>query len=366
MQIRRNNSILLGIYFLLTILYAALRADTTSFLGISLWGTMIFIVAISFQKINLHQYTTFLCILCIYFAFHLFIAQSSPISIGLILANILLYICITQIKLSHKSITKILICIFILNIIIGYNEIITSFISPKYGDTFSGIFQNSNTNGLFASCVLVLTLLFVDSPKKRYCIIGLFLIYLFTCKSRNVLLFCITSFGFYQVLKSKYSKYTIPLFLLFVFFSMYYLMVIELREYSANIELFGKKAESAGRSVQILITTKHFDLSLFGEGVEIPNKYSIAKTNYAIHNLYINSIYSMGIIYMILYIFFIYRYIYSKLKSNIAKSFLLSFHIYYMFEPGTAFSTGMGSLALLTIILKINQEQTNEDSTLYL
>ncbi len=300
----------------------------------------------------------------IYLIFHLTIAESSIMTVILIMAIVLFYIYLKYTDISVSHVAYLLIFLFILNTVLTFDKLLHSIFSPSYLDWYKGLFLNPNTNGIFAANVLAATFLFIKNKKTRYIVSILFILYLLGCKSRNMLLFILSTFAFYQLYKTRFSRYAFLFFSLFICIILFYLIKIE-PQMTAEIELFGKSGGSAGRSSQIIYIIKEFPLTLFGLGKDIPNNYSLATNGYAVHNFYINTIYGMGIIFLIIYFAFI-KDIYNNLSSNIAKSFLLSFHIYFMFEPGMPFYALMqNGLPIILILLKYKQEK-NEYYTLHL
>lgn len=356
---------MVSLYVFFTLLYSIFSSGTTSPVGLMLWGTLLSVLIVSLPQFNFKGYGIFLSAVFIYGIVHIAVADTSPLTMGLVFANILLYICLIQIQIQYIYIVRLLIAFFIINLLFNLGQLYDSISATRVNDYFYGFLHNANTNGLYAAEVLAATLLFVKNKKIRYFVIILFFIYLIGCHSRNLLLFCLISYAFYRMQISRFSKWSIPLFLIFILGSLYYLIAIEPSMAVSGFEIFGKKASSAGRSSQIIGIISHFDLTLFGVGFDLPNNYSIRNSHYAVHNMYVNSLYSMGIVYFILYIYFIYSKLYKKLQSPLAKAFLLSFSIYFMFEPGTFFYVGMFSIPIIILLLKLNQEQ-NENRTLYL
>lgn len=362
---RTVNTKIVLLYIVTLIVYAILRAETTSLIGLINWALMLLLIYLSLNRTKSKYIIVTIFSILLYFIIHkLFGGQTELLTSGMYIANVCLFVSLPNLNFNVKPIAYCLLGLMILNVFVGLNEIINSPYAVRVDDYFSGLFNNSNTNGNFACCAFAAVFLFIKRKNIRYLTLFMFVIYLVACKSRNALLFAIIAWGMHYLLSSKWKNKAIYLYSAFFIFCFVYLILIEPMVSGNGPEIFGKKASSAGRSIQILMTIKNFPLTFWGLGDTVPGNYIIHKTSYAIHNMYVNTIYAMGVVYIVIYARFISS-TYKRLKSTLAKSFLLAFLVYFMFEPGMAFSPLMiNSLPLLIILFKLCEERY-ENNTLY-
>lgn len=362
----KANTFFLIIFLILNIAYSTVDSSPTSLLGISMFGMMFIIIALSFfsatHKVKNIDYIIFIsALICLFF--HAQTTMTSFNSIGLILMTLLFYTRLKYISINANA-TKIIITIFLITIFLTFPELIKSLFTLASESSYKGIFKNPNFMGAFTTVSITTTFLFVKNKKFKALLFVLFALTLMASKSRNCILFVISAIGFYLLLKSRFSKYTSLIFFTAIAVALYYLIIIEPQAMTAQAQMFGKNGGSAGRSDQVLLTIMTYPLTLFGVGYDVPNKYSLAMTGYPIHNFYINSLYALGIVFTGIYILFIST-IYKSLRNPLAKSFLLSSHIYFLFEPGITFSiVALNNLPIILSIIALNQEQ-NEHRTLY-
>lgn len=362
----KTNTFFLIVFLILNIAYSTVDSSPTSLLGISMFGIMFIIIILSFFSTT-HKFKNIDSIIflsaSICLTFHFLMTTTSIESIGLILTTLLFYIRLKYISINANA-TKIIIIIFLITIFFTLPELIQSLFTLASESSYKGIFKNPNFMGAFTTISITTTFLFVKNKKFKVLLLVLFILALMASKSRNCILFAISAIGFYLLLKSRFSKYAPLIFFTAIALALYYLIVIEPQAMTAQAQMFGKESGSAGRSGQILLTITRYPLTLFGVGYDIPNKYSYAMTGYPIHNFYINSLYALGIVFMCIYILFIST-IYKNLRNPLAKSFLLSSHLYFLFEPGITFSiVALNNLPIILSIVSLNQEQ-NEHRTLY-
>ncbi len=360
------NTLLLCVYILLVIAYTAFGLSVTSFVGLMEWSIMIlFVTVLAFKKGYVRSVIWYMIAVMVFLLLHVMNADTSLLTAGLFLVNILLFLFLPDLHVNVRVIAYLLFVLLIVNFIVGFREVLYSPFASTVDEYFSGFFQNSNTNGNFACCVLAAVLLLLKNRKVRICTISLFLVYLFACKSRNALLFTLLVVYFYNILScKKLAKFALPSFIMILAGSLFYLAVIE-PAVDADFEVFGKSGNSAGRSVQILLAMSRFPVTFFGVGATVPNDYVTAVTEFAIHNMYVNTFYAMGWGYIVLFFIFVFK-LYCLLHSNLAKAFLMSFLMYFIFEPGTAFGTQLVvSLPFIILLIKLGQEKY-ENRTLHL
>ena len=360
------NTAILSLYILVVISFTVLSVSVTSVVGLMNWGLMLGIMVWLLFQINLRPLFLFLGMTVIYFAIHLLVADTSPLAAGLFFANILLYLCLPYFRVQPEKIAGMLFALMIINALVGIKEILYSPFAGTVSEYFKGFFQNANTNGNFACCTLAAGLLFFKGKKQRFFLICLFVIYLFACKSRNALLFALITMFMYVLLSHRrFVRLAVWGYFLFFAACLLYLIVIEPMNLGEGVKVFGKEAESAGRSTQVLMAIARFPVTCFGVGADVPNDYVAAHTTYAIHNMYVNTFYAMGWGYMLIYAIFVFA-LYRNLRSVLAKALLMGFHIYFMFEPGMAFGTQLlSTLPIIIILIKYSQEKY-ENRTLHI
>lgn len=354
----RANTILLGAFMGSSIFYTINKATPLSIEGLFMLGMMLLFICwkvingASFSRSNIAL--TLICIL--YFSIHLIFTDTRIENVALNISSIIFFIVLQKTKINKQKIAAGLLLFWITNILFYLNSFINSFQGTAVKEYFSGFFQNSNTFAAYSAIVLASTLLFFKNNKVKIFVIILFIITLFAHHSRNTLLFTLSSGVFYFLFIKGKAKASIILFSIIILGSFFYIIVIEPNSQIINFTMFGKKADTAGRSEQVLAIIQHFDLSWFGVGGDIIAKYSQETNEYSLHNAWVNTIYSMGIVYVMLYAKFIQK-IFIRLTS-LAKSILLGFHIYFFFEPGLFFSILLiSSFPLIVIILSLNHHE---------
>lgn len=360
------NTLTVSALVLLLILRTVLRAGPTDPVSIAAFSAMAITIALSIfttaptDKSDIR----FIIAFALYSIVHLLFADTSILTIGLTFLTLMFFIRIKYIKVNVNFVGKLLVIFFIVSVIFNFSSLVSNLFTLGRESSFKGFFENANTMGGYTTMAITATFLFIKDKKIRIALIALFAMSLISCKSRNALLFVVSAIGFYFLLKTKFSKYAPAFFFAAIAIALYYMAIIEPQSQSEGMELFGKGSNSAGRSSQILLTITHFPLTLFGVGYDVPDNYSIAISGYAIHNFYINTLYALGIVFMIFYILFIFH-IYHKSKSQLAKAFLLSSHIYFLFEPGIGLSIAiLNSIPIILASLSINKE-TYENRTLH-
>lgn len=119
----------------------------------------------------------------------------------------------------------------------------------------------------------------------------------------------------------------------------------------------GKGGDSAGRSQQVVHIINNYSINLFGYGKNVINMATVKLQGYAVHNFWVSSLYSSGLLIMGGYIYFICN-LFNRLKSDVAKSFLLSFNLYFFFEPGLCYYISFSNIfPIIVVLLQDNQER---------
>ena len=360
------NTFFIILFVFLNIIYTALRLDVYSPFGLAMFGSLLVVdIIYLIYTINNNLKELFSVIaLFICLLFHKVNAESSVLILGLVLSTYIYFKAIQRIPLKAKAIAITLVIFYVTTVLFSIDDLIRSLLSSSLDASFQGIFENPNTMGAFSACAMIATFLFIKNKKIKLALLFIFILCIVGCKSRNLLLFSILTIFFYFLIRQYKPQVAILCFCIFVVGALYYLIIIEPQSLSGGMEILGKEGGSAGRSSQILLTISTFPLTLFGVGYDVPSDFVINKTGYAIHNFYINTVYSMGLVFMLFYVIFIIR-LYLNLRSYKAKAFLLASHIYFLFEPGMALSPHMiNCLPISLILLKLNQEYY-ENRSLY-
>lgn len=346
----RKPTLFVVLNILLIILYSAMRAETTSLLGIAMWGSFIIPIVLCASSKQLRKFIPWLLVLIFYFAIHLLLADSSPLTMATYCLTILYYFVLEGLEVQHDQIRKLFILLILVCVVADAPGVYLGLFSNRYTDAFQGIFENPNTCSFFL-CISFFVFISLRSQSSKVSIWMLvaLLVLILATKSRNSILF-IALFSAFYILYSRGWRRLVPyVFVILWIGALYFLLVIE-PQGGFDLEMMGKKSTSAGRSLQVLLTIRNFPLTLFGVGVDVPGSFSIQHTGYSIHNAHINTLYSMGIAYIAIYIAFVVR-IYQKMRDFKGPAFLLAINMYAFFEPGMLFSPLMlSSLPLIILI----------------
>lgn len=330
--------------------YSAMKADPTSVIGFAMWASFMLPVILRSTERKMRRSTPWLIVLAGYFVLHAVLAQTSLLTVMTYLLVMLYYFVLDGAQIQHRPIRWTFVALLILSVLVDTQGIYVGLVSSYYLDSFEGIFSNPNTCGLFLCVAFFVVLTFRKSSEKPNIWLMLAVIVLIIAtKSRNALLFLILFGGFYKLQTWGWRRFVPYVFLAIWALALFYLVVIE-PQAAVGVEVLGKKAGSAGRSIQVLTTIQNFPLTLFGVGADLPNNLALNLTGYPVHNAYINTIYAMGVVYMAIYIAFIVR-IYRATEDFRGTAFLLAVHIYFFFEPGMMFSPLMlNSLPIIALL----------------
>ena len=346
------------------IVYTATKAAPLSIQGIIMFALMLIFIGWNASRgVKLSTSDIFVVLASVfYYSGYLLFTDARLQNIALYLSSIIFFVSLLKARVDGGWIAGGLIVFWLLSIILHPIELIGSFTATRVVDYFSGFFDNSNTFAAYSTVVFSATFIFIDNRWVRWFIAVVFLVMLFAHHSRNTLLFVLLSFVFnYLFVKGK-GRFVPWLFFAIIGVALLFLFIIEPKFATTDFVLFGKEANTAGRSEQVLSVVNHFNVTWFGVGADAITKYSIAINNYAVHNAWINTLYSMGILYFVLYGLFI-RKIYMSILP-LARSFLLGFHVYSFFEPGLFFSILM--ISSFPIIVVIISQSKYENRPLYL
>ncbi|PDP65499.1 hypothetical protein CLI78_09495 [Porphyromonas gingivalis] len=360
------NTVLLGGFMASSIVYTATKAAPLSIQGLIMFALMLVFIGWNASRGVKFSTSDALVVLgsIFYFLGYLLFTDARLENIALYLSSIIFFVILQKARVDGRKIAVALIVFWLLSIILHPIELIDSFTATRVDDYFSGFFDNSNTFAAYSTVVFSSTFIFVENRRVRWFIAVVFFVMLFAHHSRNTLLFVLLSFIFYFLFTKGKGRLVPWLFFTIIAEALLFLIVIEPNLVATDFVLFGKEANTAGRSEQVLSVVSHFDIKWFGVGADTITKHSIGINDYAVHNAWINTLYSMGIIYFVLYAVFI-RKVYMNIPP-LARSFLLGFHVYSFFEPGLFFSILMISSFPIIITLLTLKDAKYEHSPLYL
>lgn len=364
MKSTATNTVLLGGFMASSIVYAATKAAPQSIQGLIMFALMLAFIGWNiFRGVKFSPSDVFVLFGSVfYYSGYLLFTDARLENVALYLSSIIFFVTLKRTGVNGHKITIGLVAFWLLSIVLHPVEFVNSFGANRVDEYFSGFFHNSNTFAAYSTVVLSATFIFIDNRRLRSFIAVVFWVMLFAHHSRNTLLFVLLTFVFYFFLTKRKGELVPWLFFIIIAGALLFLIVIEPYLVTLDLALFGKKADTAGRSAQVLSVINHFDIRWFGNGLDTISEYTHNVNSYALHNAWVNTLYSMGVIYCVLYVLFV-RGVYRNIPI-IAKSFLLSSHIYFFFEPGLFFSMLM--VSSFPIIVTVISQNKYENSTLYL
>lgn len=351
---QKINSTLLLIVISTMLIVTIFKLEINWVMFLSLIASLLLIIKSILSNCNLFSRYTLL--MSVIFILHYMLTLEKFSTFGLMMMTLYLYEAVKHNQFNYKMIIYPVVFVFLIGLFITFPEMLQSLQMQHInrGGLYAGIFQNSNTNAAFCLVVFTSVVLFFRNTKKKKILIGLIIFCVISTGSRNAILFLILLIGFYYLHKTKFAKYSYIFFLLFLIVSFSYMFLFELN-HVVDFNFMGKEANSAGRSEQIIFVINSFPLRLFGNGKDVIDNTLSHWTDFSIHNFYINSLYSFGVIPLLGYFYFIYV-LWNKQVSILGKSFLLVFNIYFFFEPGTCFYLIFMNVAPILILQLYNKE----------
>lgn len=225
------------------------------------------------------------------------------------------------------------------------------------------IFSNPNMASLFVLCVFSAVLIFYKNRNFHMFIMIVTLFLIVLTGSRGALLFYMISSTCILLEKRliKYQNYFSFITFGFLVMLFIYLSIIEpLFMGESHFNVMGKEGGSAGRSVQILYLLENYEINLWGYGSLI-NEELEDKTGMPVHNFYISTLYNVGLLMFVFYIFFILK-VYYSLKMYSSRVLFLCYHIYFFFEPAWAFCAHMNYILPMLIILGYDNAKDTQNN----
>jgi len=294
-------------------------------------------------------------------ALHIFFSKEESIPTMLItIALFFLYLRLPYVRVNYNIFWISLFGFLLIQIIFFFPDFLVALSHPTRDTAFNGFFASANGPAFLALCCIPV---YFKIKKKtiKYFIAIIILLYVYACNSRGVMLSLIAFLINCYILK-KGCKWYWPFIIIsmVMIVSMVYMLVIEPTLVYSDGTLMGKTRDSAGRSDQILLVTEQFSVTWFGLGSDVVNNFVMAETTYGIHNMWLNTLYSMGVIYTLFYIVYI-KYIYNKINSLPMKSLFLAYQLCFFFEPGRAFELLYSHFIAMSSILLFLSEELSKD-----
>lgn len=266
--------------------------------------------------------------------------------------GLLIILLLNKKTLNIKTSLIFALCLFVVQPIIFGIEFIKAIISLNEDYAFEGFFQNSNMTAIAATVAYLSSTLIIKNRFQKQCILVLYILYAIASMSRNVLLFIILFFSLTWILKHYPSiKKILYIGLLCGLVGALSIYLTTSEEEQSNNDTFGKSG-SRGRITQVQLIVLNYPLNFFGNGRDEVNEFSNYYANYPVHNGWIGSTYSYGLLYLALYLLIIYT-IYKRCRDERSNAALLAFQVYIFFEPHIFFE--LSSYMLLFIVLALDR-----------
>ena len=141
------NTILLGGFMALSIVYTAVQADPLSVEGISMFAMMLGFIAWNISCWSKLSSADILVLLgsCLYYAGYFIATDARVENIALYLSSIVFFMTLKHVRVDGYKISVALIMSWLLSIVLHPIELIDSFGATRVVDYVSGFFLNSKT-----------------------------------------------------------------------------------------------------------------------------------------------------------------------------------------------------------------------------
>ena len=298
----------------------------------------------------------FLLGMTIVLCLHFLVTSDKITSVVICITMLFLYESIAKGIYSVKVILYVFLIFFLVGFILTFPDFLHSLlvVHTDRSSLYGPFFYSANIYAAFCLMTLMCVILFMKPSKIKLILTILLILNVYSTGSRNGMLFIITSICFYILHKSKYAKYSYAVFILLLLMATYYLFFIEMST-TVDFTVMGKEANSAGRANQIRYVINNFPLTLLGCGKEFIDMSIMRVSNgFLVHNFYINSLYALGIMPLLGYMYYIFK-VWKSLPGIVAKSFLLAFSVYFFFEPGICYYLIFWNVMPIVIILLSKQ-----------
>lgn len=354
--LKHVNSCLLVLIILSMVFNVALKDEPTIiiYMEVVLVGSFVLLnIPKGVLKMDLLGY-----VLIFSFVAHYLTTDDKVTTTILMIMTLLLYEVLKKTNLDVKWPMVTVFMVFFVSYIMSWSDMLASLTTTHVGrsDLYKGIFQNANSNGGFSLFTFFFAFIFCKDKTIRYIMLVLTFSSIVASGSRNAMLSCLLFFAFLFIQRTKFKKFAFSAFITFLLLSFFYLFFVEMNS-DVDFTVMGKEANSAGRSEQIAMVVATYPLSLFGSGKDLVDNFVNDLTGFAVHNFYVSSLYSMGIIILVGYMLYVHK-LYKNTMSSKAKAALLASNIYFFFEPGISFYLQMLNVyPIMVVIMQMNQEK---------
>ncbi len=299
---------------------------------------------------------TYILLLC--FLVHFFTTGDRATTLVVLILTVLLYETVKNASFSVKPLIILSGIFLIINYFWSFNDMLSSIQGEhsSRADFYKGFFLNANTNAAFYVFTFFLFILFCKNKKVNWVVTFFVLISIWATGSRGAMLCLVLFVLFYIIIKKGREILPFWLFIGILVAAFLYLFIFEVNS-NLDLTFMGKEANSAGRSEQIVSTILHFPINLFGNGKDAVEDYSMRLFDFPVHNFYVSSLYSLGIIIFVCYFIFVLG-IYKELQSKEAKAAWIALNAYFFFEPGICYYlVFLNSYPTILILLKLSEEK---------
>ena len=243
---------------------------------------------------RLNKYSVFMIVA---FLLHLFFTPDKLTAVLFMVTNLFLFEVLKQYDFSYKYVIYPFLAFtfiaFIVTIPQFFNVLLVGQLNRSL--LYEGLTTNANSNASLYLVTIMSSLLFIKTPYLRKILIVISLSCIIASGSRNGILALFTTLGFYYVLNSRFQKWTLCSFFVLLLMFTLYLVFIEATK-TVEFNYMGKGGDSAGRSQQVIYIINHYSVNLFGYGKNIINMATVKLQGYAVHNFWVSSLYSSGLL----------------------------------------------------------------------
>jgi len=373
------NTGIFFIYVLTLLLYWTnivpdLKEDLTvyvvSSVTLGVMAAMYYLQAV-FAKAFTRQDLLILLVFTVILAGHVYYSETTALQALNILAVCYLYVVYPKISIQTKWVYRALFWGFILMSVVFLPEIRASLENrtAEYSGFF-GLFDSANSVGTLGTIALFSFFLAEEGKTRGQLrrLIAVFFIFvvIFASHQRAALLMLAVWLLVFVLLKIGMKKsWIFVAFLAVLALVGAYIVQTELstnQELFGGYEMFGKEANTRGRSEQINSALSSFDITAWGVGRGIVNSSVVADTRYGVHNTFVVSLLEYGYLMFAFYIFFLF-WLFRKAKL-VTASFILAYHVILFVESENFFSNHLLTFLAFSTILMSEGDKIREDAAL--
>ena len=330
----------------------SLRIPPTHPLMIINWGMMVLVGSLSYIGKPSYFKTIFLLLFGGYFVLHNSFTDDTVISSLMYFTGAFLMINLDNDKFITSRVFFAIVIYALINLIWNFEELVMAIRSMNIEKGFLGFTQNTNTNSTIGILFFISSWYLIRLSKNKIYLILLFfsIFYVLACFSRNSILYVlivVSLIFLWQIVRKNYDLYAVAFTLLILVACSVYMTIGFI---NSDMDLFGKGASSSSRTFMILYAVENFDITYWGSGRSFVGSIISDEFEVGLHNGYLNTLYSYGMMYLLFYCTFLI-FFYRNLNYAQSKAFLLGVHVYYFYEPTIFFESGLTSLVLLMTIM---------------